>query len=174
MQSEVPFSQAIKKKYPEQIVVAIARDSRGKCNPITIGWTMICSSQPPMMAIAVGTGKHSAGAIEHAGQFVIAFPAAGQGDEVMVFGTKSGADTDKLALAGSKTSPASCIDSVLLSDAVANFECELVSQTETGDHVIYVGKVLAAHTNAGEKPLDRLYTVGPGWLLGGLGRQDGQ
>lgn len=173
MQTETPFSDAIKTKYPEQIVVAIARDAQGKCNPITLGWTMICSSQPPMMAIAVGTGKHSAGAIEHSGQFVIAFPSADQADEVMVFGTTSGRDTDKLALSGSSTLPATRIDSVLLSGAVANFECELASRTETGDHVIYVGKVLVSHTNACEKTLNRLYTVGPGWVLGGLARQGG-
>ncbi len=173
MQTETPFSDAIKTKYPEQIVVAIARDAQGKYNPITLGWTMICSSQPPMLAIAVGKGKHSTGAIEHSGQFVIAFPAADQADEVMVFGTTSGRDTDKLAVSGSPTLPASCIDSVLLTGAVANFECELVSQMETGDHVIYIGKVVASHTNTGEKTLNRLYTVGPGWILGGLARQGG-
>ncbi|MBN1795770.1 MAG: flavin reductase [Sedimentisphaerales bacterium] len=53
MQKQVEFNQAIKTKYPEQIVIATARDKNGKANPVTIGWTMIVSSNPPMIAIAL-------------------------------------------------------------------------------------------------------------------------
>jgi flavin reductase (DIM6/NTAB) family NADH-FMN oxidoreductase RutF len=55
-----------------------------------------------------------------------------------------------------------------LSDAVANFECRLVGEMETGDHFIFVGEVVRCHVN--EDTLDRLYTVGPGHVLGGLPR----
>ena len=53
MQKQVEYSDAIKTKYPEQVVIAIARDADGRANPITLGWTMIVSGNPPMMAIAV-------------------------------------------------------------------------------------------------------------------------
>ena len=52
MQKQAEYQEAIKTKYPEQIVIAIARDKTGKANPITLGWTMIASGKPPMMAIA--------------------------------------------------------------------------------------------------------------------------
>ena len=37
MQIEAVYEEAISRKYPEQIVVAIARDPQGKFNPITLG-----------------------------------------------------------------------------------------------------------------------------------------
>ena len=64
--------------------------------------------------------------------------------------------------------PASRIDSVLLADAVANFECKLVSELEAGDHFVFVGEVICAHLN--DKPLNRLYTVGEGYTMAGLPR----
>jgi len=168
MQKEAPYGEAIVLKYPEQVVIAIARDPQGKYNPITLGWTMITSGKPPMMAIGVGKPRYSAEAIRHAGEFVIAFPSEHQEAETMLFGTKSGRDTDKLAESGAATQPATKIDGVLLSDAVANFECRLVGEMETGDHILFVGEVVCSHVN--EKPLTRLYTVGAGYQMGGRER----
>ena len=169
MQQERPYSDAIATKFPEQIVIAIARDAKGKCNPITLGWTMVTSGTPPMMAISIGKTRYSLGAIRHAGEFVIAFPSEHQQRETMLFGTKSGRDMDKIETANSKTQPTRQIDSVLLADAVANFECKLAGELETGDHVIFVGEIVCSHLN--EQPLNRLYGVGAGYKMGGLARQ---
>jgi len=168
MQREVPYSKAIVSKYPEQVVIAIARDSQGKYNPITLGWTMITSHSPPMMAISIGKGRYSLQAVRRAGEFVIAFPSERQQDEALLFGTKSGRDTDKLVAASAQTQPARKIDCVLLSDAVANFECRLAGEMETGDHVIFVGEIVCAHRS--EEPLNRLYTVAEGYKMAGLAR----
>ena len=168
MQKQVSYSQAIVTKYPEQVVIAIAHDANGKYNPITLGWTMIVSGQPPMMAIAVGKTRYSLEAIRQANEFVIAFPSEHQHDEAMLFGTKSGRDTDKLAEANTATSKASMIDCVLMDDAVANFECKLVSEVETGDHITFVGQIVCSHVN--DKPLNRLYTVDTGHKMHGLPR----
>ena len=169
MQVEKPYSKAIVSKFPEQVVIAMARDAKGKCNPITLGWTMVTSHMPPMMAISIGKTRYSLEVIRRAGEFVVSFPSSHQERETMLFGTKSGRDTDKLAEAGSKTQPGSRIDCVLLADAVANFECKVVGEMETGDHVIFVGEVICSHVNGNE--LDRLYTVGDGFKMAGLPRQ---
>ena len=168
MQKQVSYSEAISSKYPEQIVIGVARDRRGRHNPITLGWTMIVSHVPPMMAVSIGKTRYSLEAFRQAGEFVIAFPSEHQKDEAMLFGTKSGRDMDKFAAAGTAVVPACKIDSVLMADAVANFECKLVSELETGDHVVFVGEVICAHLN--EYPLNRLYTVGESYKMSGLPR----
>ncbi|NIA22115.1 MAG: hypothetical protein GWP05_09185 [Anaerolineaceae bacterium] len=168
MQEEATYSKAINLKYPEQVVIAIAKDGQGKYNPITLGWTMIASHNPPMMAIGVGKTRHSLEAIRGAGEFVIAMPSEDQEAETMFHGTKSGRNMDKLAEAGTSTSPAKVIDCVLMDDAVANFECRLVGEMETGDHVLFVGQVVCSHVN--RRTLNRLYTVAPGHVMGGLAR----
>ncbi|MHC4336621.1 MAG: flavin reductase family protein [Planctomycetota bacterium] len=164
MQKQVEYKEAIGTKYPEQVVIAIAKDKAGKANPVTLGWTMIASGKPPMMAIAVASRHYSIETIRHSRCFTIAFPSSEMADAALFFGSKTGRDIDKFADFDCKTEPAKVIDSVLLSDAVANFECELESETTAGDHIIFVGRIIASHTNT--EPKKRLYTVGPGHKLG--------
>jgi flavin reductase (DIM6/NTAB) family NADH-FMN oxidoreductase RutF len=164
MQKQVEYEEAIKTKYPEQVVIAIAKDKNGKANPVTLGWTMIASGKPPMMAIAVASRHYSIETIRHSKCFCLAFPSSEMANDALFFGSKSGRDTDKFAEFDCKTIPAKAIDSVLLTDAVANFECTLESETVAGDHIIFVGKVVSSHTSA--EPKKRLYTVGPGHKLG--------
>ena len=163
MQKQVEYSDAIKTKYPEQVVIAIAKDKAGRANPITLGWTMIVSGSPPMMAIAVAKKHYSIEAITHSKCFTIAFPSSDMAEAALFFGSKSGRDTDKFAEFDCKTESAKSIDSLLLSGAVANFECTLESQMPAGDHIIFVGKIVSSHINT--EPKKRLYTIGPGHKL---------
>jgi len=164
MQKQVEYTEAVKTKYPEQVVIAIAKDKNGKANPVTLGWTMIVSGQPPMMAIAVAAKHYSIETVRHSKCFTIAYPSSEMADAALFFGSKSGRDADKFAESDCKTEPAKAIDSVLLADAVANFECTLESETVAGDHIIFVGKIVCSHVNT--EPKKRLYTVGPGHKLG--------
>ena len=164
MQMQCDFEQANLRKYPEQIAVAIARDANGRYNPITLGWMTQVSADPPMLAIAVGKSRYSAEVIRGARQFVVALPSDLQQKDVMIFGTKSGREVDKLAQAGTKTQPAVEIDSVLLEYAVANFECRLTGEVEAGDHVIFIGEVVCSHVSS--RQAWRLFVTGPGYRLG--------
>ena len=136
MQVERDYTKVINRKYPEGVAIAIAKDSAGKHNPITLGWTMITSHRPPMMAIAVSLTHYSRRVIEEAGEFVLSFPSSSMAEAA-------------------------------LSDAVANFECKLESQMETGDHMLFVGRVVTSHMNSGES-VKRLYTLAPGYKMGGV------
>jgi len=168
MQKLVPFSEAKALKYPEQVAIAIARNGRDKYNPITLGWAMQASQEPPMWVISVGRTRYSLDVIRQAGEFVLALPSEHQENETMLFGTQSGRTVDKLAEAGTRTRRAARIDCVLLEDAVANFECRVVGELDSGDHVIFVGQVLASYVN--EALMNRLYAVAPGHKLAGLRR----
>ena len=166
MQKRVEYSDAVKTKYPEQVVIAIAKDRQGKANPVTLGWTMIVSGNPPMMAIAIAKKHYSVEAITHSECFTIAFPSSDMAEAALFFGSKSGREIDKFAEFECETEPAKEIDSLLLADAVANFECTLDSQVPVGDHIIFVGTVVSSHMNT--EPKKRLYTVGPGHKLGSV------
>jgi flavin reductase (DIM6/NTAB) family NADH-FMN oxidoreductase RutF len=164
MQKQAEYSEAIRTKYPEQVVIAIAKDKAGRANPVTLGWTMIVSGNPPMMSIAVAKKHYSIEAITHSKCFTISFPSANMADAALFFGSKSGRNIDKFGEFDCKTEPAQTIDSVLLANAVANFECTLDSQIPAGDHIVFIGKIVASHINTEMK--QRLYTIGPGHKLG--------
>lgn len=164
MQKQVEYSEAIKTKYPEQVVIVIAKDKQGKANPVTLGWTMIVSGSPPMMAIAVAKKHYSIEAITHSECFTIAFPSSEMAEAALFFGSKSGREIDKFAEFECETAPTKEIDSLLLASATANFECTLESQVPAGDHIVFIGRVVCSHINT--EPKKRLYTIGPGHKLG--------
>jgi flavin reductase (DIM6/NTAB) family NADH-FMN oxidoreductase RutF len=166
MQKQVKYEQAVKTKYPEQVIIAIAKDKKGKANPVTLGWTMIVSGEPPMMAISVYKGHYSVKTIKYSKCFTISFPSSDMADATLFFGSHSGRDTDKFAAFKCKIEPAKKIDSVLLADAAANFECVLDSQKPVGDHIVFFGRIVSAHINT--KPQKRLYTLGTGHKLGAV------
>ncbi len=164
MQKQVEYSQADKNKYPLPVVIVITKDKNGKANPVTIGWTMPASGKPPMVAVAIAAKHYSTEAIRDSKCFTIAYPSADMADAALFFGSRSGRDTDKFDEFDCKTEPAKQIDSLLLTDADANLECTLESETTAGDHVIFTGKVVAAHANT--EPQKRLFTIGPKHTLG--------
>ncbi len=119
----------------------------------------VASGTPPMMAIALDKGHYSVKCIRYSKCFTIAFPSLDMAHAALFFGSRSGRDSDKFAQFDCETKPAKKIDSLLLTDAVANFECKLQSRTVAGDHIIFVGKVVAAHINTKHKK--RLYSLTP-------------
>ena len=121
---------------------------------------MITSYKPPMYAVSVGYARHSRENILATGEFTIAYPGPEMGNAIHYCGTRSGRDGDKLPGSGLVTIPAEQINAPLLEGAVANLECRLVSQAETGDHTIFIGQVLAAHV--ADEPAARLLNFGPG------------
>ncbi len=166
MQKLADYEKAIKTKYPEQIVIAIAKDKNGKANPVTLGWTMIASGEPPMMAIGVYKGHYTVKCIKHSKCFTIAYPSSDMAKEALFFGGHSGRDMDKFQQLNCNILPAKKINSVLLADAAANFECKLIKQVLTGDHIIFFGQVIASHIN--KKRKKRLYSLAPGHKLGSV------
>jgi len=158
MLTQVPYSQAIKRKYPEPIAWATCADAAGNPNAIALGWCMCTSGEPPMLAISVGLPRYSHQLIDDAGEFVVVFPSHEMKDATMLVGTKSGRDGDKMAEAGVKLLPATRVKAPLVDNACANFECKLAGKLLTGDHTIFAGEVVASHV--GPEDVRRIYTTG--------------
>ena len=159
------LGQALTAARPNGITIAVVKDPKGKYNPIMLGLFMQTSGDLPLWAIAVAPERYSFEAIRASRQFVLSYPSTGMARDALFHGTKSGRDMDKLAVCGTRVQPAVKIDGVLLSDAVANLECELEGEMETGDHVIFVGRQVAWHVNV--DPSARwLFGIGPGYKMG--------
>jgi len=142
---KVLAEEALKRKYPEWIVLVVAADQEGRADVMPAGWCMVTSGHPPMLAVSIHPQRYTHKLLREAGEFVIAFPSVGQGPAVWYCGSHSGRHVDKIANTDLELLPASEIKAPLIKGAVANFECRLVSQMDTGDHTIFVGKVVAAH-----------------------------
>jgi len=141
----VSGGQAVAAKYPEWIILVVARDAAGKANLMPAGWGMICSGDPLMVCVAIGHGRYTHECIEQTGEFVFAWAGEGQAELVSYSGSCSGADCDKFAEFKIPTVEPSVVNVPILAEAASCLECRLHASYPAGDHTIFVGEVVAGH-----------------------------
>jgi flavin reductase (DIM6/NTAB) family NADH-FMN oxidoreductase RutF len=147
--NQVNPKEAFNRFKPESVVFVISYDNlNNRPSGMVAGWSMKCSSDPFMMAVAIWKENYTYRLISDVKEFVVAVPNKGMEKYIGIFGTKHGNEFNKFAESKILTEKAKCLDKVpLLSEATINFECKLVSTTIAGDHAIYVGEILTAHVN---------------------------
>jgi len=151
---QVAPGEAVRRKYPEWIVLVVARDGEGRANLMPAGWGMICSGEPFMVCVAIAHGHYTHQCIEETKEFVFAWAGEGQAELVSYAGSHTGADVDKFADFDIPTAPAAVVAVPLLAEAAANLECRLHRAVSVGDHTIFVGEVVAAHVP--DEPIAKL------------------
>mgnify|MGYP000188670071 CR=1 FL=1 len=167
MQRKTTIATALRRRFPEQVVLVVTRDAGGRANVMPVAWTSIVSGDPPMLLLGIDEAAYTYELIRSTGAFVVAYPSEQMGAAVLQAGAVHGRGRDKLAEIGLATTPARRVAAPLLADAVANFECELVDILRPGDCPLVVGRVLAAHVNT-DSTVQRLCVVGAGHVLGGV------
>lgn len=167
MQTKSDTAKALARKYPEAVVIVTTRTPEGLPNAMAVGWVMPASGEPAMLALGIDDESWTYEVIRQTRQFVVAFPSEAMAKETLHVGSHSGRGRDKLAECGLKTQSATVVQAPLIADAVANFECELVTIVKPGDCPIVVGNILAAHVNE-KADIRRLYAVAPDHVLAGV------
>lgn len=142
------YSDAVKAvKKPAKITLAVVKDANGKYNTITLEWFMKTSIKPPMLAISIGHTRYSYQCLQDFRYFNLCFPSLEMKEAALISGSRSGSDTDKLKLMKEEYFPGRLAKLPIFKNAVANFECEIVTQVRSGDHTIYVGEVKYSWVN---------------------------
>ncbi len=138
---------------PAKVVLAVVEKPEGGFNLITMEWFMRTSIQPPMFAISVGHNRFSHDCLQQSRYFNLVFPSQEQKPLCALSGSQSGRDSDKFAEGQVKFRPGKLNKLPVLEDAVAVFECEVVTQVRSGDHTIFVGEVRYSWVNADKEIL---------------------
>ncbi len=129
-----------KTKHPAKIII-VSSKCKEKMNLITVEWFMRTSINPPMYAISIGKERYSAKCLEENRFFNICFPSKEMKEFALLCGTKSGKDFNKINLMKEPFISGKYQKLPVFKNAVANIECETISQITSGDHIIYIGKV---------------------------------
>ncbi|MBC8385736.1 MAG: flavin reductase family protein [Candidatus Cloacimonetes bacterium] len=138
----VKYNEALKKiKKPAKIAIAVVNDKNNKANLITLEWFMRTSIDPPMFAISIGHTRYSYECLQNFRFFNLCFPSREMRNEALICGTKSGREMDKLIETKLEWFKGRLARLPIIKNAVANFECEVVTQVKSGDHTIFVGDV---------------------------------
>ncbi len=116
-------------------------------NIITIAWTGILNSEPPMIYISVNPNRHSHKMIKDSGEYVINIPSASQVKVVDYCGIISGRDTNKFLVTNLTPIPAFYVKAPLISECPVNIECKVKNVIFLGSHDVFISEILAIHYN---------------------------
>ncbi len=148
MLQEVPFSTAMRHKYPEWVTFVTTVDEAGVPDVMVAGWAMIASHNPPHFAIAVGHERYTHTLIRQQHEFGIAFPGPDMAEAVRYTGTISGRDVpDKFERSGLEAVEAHVIKPPLVAGCPINLECRLTGEMQAGDHTIFLGRVVVSYVD---------------------------
>jgi flavin reductase (DIM6/NTAB) family NADH-FMN oxidoreductase RutF len=149
----VSLQEAFDKFHPESCVFVISVDKNGKPSGMIAGWNMKCSKTPPLFAVSLWNQGHTHKLIRQSQEFVIAVPNKQLESELNLFGSVHGDEVDKFKETGIETEKAEFLKSPLLKGATINFECRLEREVEAGDHIIFIGRILASYADNEKKVL---------------------
>lgn len=156
MQKRTSLEKASARKYPEPVVLVTTRSPQGKYNVMAVGWTTTVSYEPRMILLGIDDAAYTYRLIRKTKEFVVALPSEAMSRATLTAGSCHGHKIDKLAECRLATQQASKVKAPLLRDAVANFECKLVTIARPGDCPLIVGRIVATHENKDQR-LKRLY-----------------
>ncbi len=146
---KVNISSAYRLLHPMHTVLLSCIGKANKPNATTLAWAMPTSINPPLVAISVGPTRHSHSLIEESGQFTINIPTLEILQAVYACGSLTGRSFDKFKKANLTAIPGKSVKAPAIVECVAHLECEVVSKFVTGDHTVFVGKILEAYADAG-------------------------
>lgn len=113
-----------------------------KPNILTIAWTGILNSNPPMTYISVRPTRYSHDIIQESGEFVINLTPSRLVRQADICGVKSGKDTNKFELTGLTPEKAEKVSVPLIAECPINIECRVKSVTNLGSHNMFIADIL--------------------------------
>jgi len=130
---------------PLPAALVTCQDKESRPNIITLAWTGIVCSDPPMAGISIRPSRYSHGLIRNSGEFALNIPPADLVMKVDLCGTLSGRDVDKFAVTGLTPLPAREISTPLIGECGVNIECRVTEVVPLGVHDLFLGEILATH-----------------------------
>ncbi len=116
-------------------------------NIITIGWTGIINSQPPMTYVSVRKSRHSHGIISREREFVVNLTTRALAFATDYCGVKSGADVDKFKEMKLTPVEAAQVKCPMIGESPVNLECKVTEIREYPTHDMFVAEIVKVHVN---------------------------
>lgn len=151
----IPPNQSYRLLHPMHTVLISCLGNAAKPNITTLAWAMPTSNSPPLLAISIAPGRYSHTLIEESGEFIVNIPTLETLQAVYTCGNLTGRSFDKFKKCSLTPMPGKKVKAPAIRECIAHLECEVDGQMVTGDHTIFVGKIVDAYadptawTNAG-------------------------
>lgn len=128
-------------------VVMVTCGDMENSNIITVAWTGIINSHPPMTYISVRPERRSHAMIEQSGEFVINLTTADLARAMDFCGVRSGRDTDKFSRLSLTREPADTVSSPMIAESPVNIECKVTEVKRFPSHDMFIAEITAVHVD---------------------------
>ena len=132
--------------------VMVSCGSMEKSNILTVAWTGIINSNPPMTYISVQPKRHSHDIIEKSGEFVINLVPHSLVKAMDFCGVRSGRDIDKFEAQGLTREEADTVSTPLIAESPVNIDCRVKDIVRMPSHDMFMAEITAVHVD--EKYVD--------------------
>ncbi len=116
-------------------------------NIITVAWTGIINSHPPMTYISVRPERKSHGMILESGEFVINLTTAELLRAMDFSGVRSGRDTDKFSQLSLTREAADTVSAPMIAESPVNIECKVTEVRRFPSHDMFIAEITAVHVD---------------------------
>ena len=127
--------------------VMVSCGSMEESNILTIAWTGIINSNPPMTYISVQPKRYSHDIIEKSGEFVINLVSAELAKAMDFCGVRSGRDVDKFEAQGLTREAADTVSAPLIAESPVNIECRVSDVIRMPSHDMFMAEITAVHVD---------------------------
>jgi flavin reductase (DIM6/NTAB) family NADH-FMN oxidoreductase RutF len=131
--------------YPLPAVLVSCGTKPEDYNLITIAWTGIVNSNPPMCYISVRKSRYSYQIIKDSGCFVINLTTVQMTEATDWCGVRSGRDYDKFKETKLTAIPAKHIEAPMVAESPVNLECRVKQIIELGSHDMFLSEIVCVH-----------------------------
>lgn len=131
---------------PVPAVMVSCGDGEEK-NIITIGWTGIINSDPPITYISVRKSRYSHHIIEKTGEFVINLTTEKLAFAADYCGVKSGRDVDKFKEMRLTPESADIVKCPMIAQSPVNLECRVIEVKSYPTHDMFIAEIVAMHAD---------------------------
>lgn len=132
--------------------VLVTSGTMEKSNIMTVAWTGILNTNPPIVYISVRPERYSYQLIKENKEFVINLTTEKLAFATDWCGVKSGQKVDKFKEMKLTKEKASFVKCPMIRESPVSVECRVIEEREYGSHTQFVGEVLAI--NADDKYMD--------------------
>ncbi|MDH5460009.1 MAG: flavin reductase family protein [Candidatus Bathyarchaeota archaeon] len=148
MKKEVPVLDGLR-QLPIRPVYLVSVEHEGKKNIISIGMFAFFSGKPTLVGVGIAPSRYSFELVRKSGEYVVNVVDDKLMEAVRICGEKSGREVDKFELAKLTPVRGVKVKAPLIQESPVSIECKVVKEVEVGDHVWFIGEVLAVHVREG-------------------------
>jgi len=128
-------------------VVMVSCGSMEAPNIVTIAWTGIINSEPPITYVSIRKSRYSHELITQSGEFVINLTTEKLAETTDFCGVRSGRELNKFQECGLTPIPSDQIGAPMIQESPVNLECRVMEVKSFPSHDMFIAEILAVHAD---------------------------